>query len=82
MCSKSVNKHTELLDKVLYRLVRAGVRMNKHKCLFSQSFVEYLGHRIDDYGIHPTVEKVRTIMEAPKPTCVKELKSYLGLVNY
>ena len=44
--------------------------------------MEYLGHRIDEYGIHPTVEKVRAIKEAPKPTCVKELRSYLGLANY
>ena len=44
--------------------------------------MEYLGHRIDEYGIHPTVEKVRAIKEAPKPTCMKELRSYLGLVNY
>ena len=82
LCSKSVNKHNELLDKVLARLVRAGVRVNKHKCLFSQPSVEYLEHRIDEYGIHPTVKKVRTIKEAPKPTCVKELRSYLGLINY
>ena len=82
LCSKSVNEHNELLDKVLSRLVRAGVRVNKQKCLFSQSSVEYLGHRIDEYGIHPPVEKVRAIKEAPKPICVKELRSYPGLVNY
>ena len=79
LCSKSVN---ELLDNVLSRLVRAGVCVNKQKCLFSESSVEYLGHRIDEYGIHPTVDKVQAIKEAPKPTCVKELRSYLGLVNY
>ena len=82
LCSKSVNEHIELLDKVLTRLVRAGVRVNKQKCLFSQSSGVYLGHHIDEYGIHPTVEKVRAIKEAPKPTSVKELRSYLGLVNY
>ena len=70
------------INEVLFRLVRAGVRVNKQKCLFSQSSVEYLGHRIDEYGIHPTVEKVRAINEAPKPTCVKVLRLYLGLVNY
>ena len=82
LCSKGVNEHIELLDKVLTRLVRAGVCVNKQKCLFSQSSVEYLGHRIDEYGIHPSVEKVRAIKETPKPTCMKELRSYLGLVNY
>ena len=73
VCPKSVNEHIELLDKVLSRLVRAGVRVNKQKCLFSQSSVEYLGHRIDEYGIHPTLEKVRAIKEAPKPWTIKLL---------
>ena len=36
------SEHMELFDKVLTRLVRAGVRVNKQKCLFSQSSVEYL----------------------------------------
>ena len=79
MCSKSVNEDNELIDNVLSRLVQAGVRVNKQKCLFS---VEYLGHRIDEYGIHPIVDKIRANKEAPKPTCVKELSSYLGLANY
>ena len=79
LCSKSVN---EMLDNVLSRLVRAGVRVNKQKCLFRSSSVKYLGHRIDEYGINLTVETVRAIKEAPKPTCVKQLRSYLGLVNY
>ena len=39
LCSKSVNEHNELLVKVLSRLVRAGVRVNEQKCLFSQSAV-------------------------------------------
>ena len=82
LCSKSVNEHNELLDKVLSRLVRPSVRVNKQKCLFSQTFLEFWGHRIDEYGIYPTVEKVRAIKEAPKPTCVKELRLYLRLVNY
>ena len=50
--------------------------------LFSQYSVDYLGHCIDEHGIHPTVDKDRTIKGAPKPTCVNELRSYFGLVNY
>jgi len=29
--------------------------------------IEYLAHVIDEYGLHPTKEKVKTIKEAPQP---------------
>ena len=31
LCSKSVKEHLELIDKLLFCLVRAGVRVNKQK---------------------------------------------------
>lgn len=44
--------------------------------------VEYLGHKIDQEGLHPTEEKLRAVKEAPEPQNKPELKSYLGLINY
>ena len=44
--------------------------------------VDYLGHRIDREGLHPTDAKVRVINEAQSPKNITELKSYLGLQNY
>jgi len=44
--------------------------------------VEYLGHQISQSGFHPTKEKVRTIVEAPAPQNVSQLKSFLGMLNY
>ena len=44
--------------------------------------VVYLGHKIDRDGLHPTDEKVRAIQDAPHPTNVKELRAWLGLLNY
>ena len=41
-----------------------------------------LGHKIDHDGLHPTDEKVREIQDAPHPTNVKELRAWLGLLNY
>jgi len=44
--------------------------------------VEYLGHRIDDQGLHPTQPKVKAVKDAPVPTDVTKLKSFLKLINY
>ena len=44
--------------------------------------VAYLGHGINKQGIYPTEEKTKAITEAPAPTNISELRSYLGLLNY
>lgn len=41
-----------------------------------------MGHVIDAKGLHPSESKVRAIRDAPTPTNVTELKSFLGLLNY
>ncbi|RXN15243.1 Retrovirus-related Pol poly from transposon opus [Labeo rohita] len=50
-------EHIRKLDEVLTRLERYGLRVKLSKCQFMQSSVEYLGHRIDKEGLHPTDEK-------------------------
>ena len=53
------------------------------KCCFFAKQVEYLGHLIDEHGLHPTPTKVKAILEAPAtPHNVFELRSFLGLLNY
>ena len=49
---------------------------------YMKTGVVYMGHKVDAEGIHPTNEKVEAIGNAPSPTCVNELMSYLGLLSY
>ena len=42
--------------------------------------VEYLGHKSDKHGLHPTVAKVEAIKQAPVPKDITQ--AFLGLVNY
>ena len=56
--------------------------MNLAKCSFAQKSVECEGHRLDAAGVHPTSEKLKATIEAQKPCDVKQLRSYLGLINY
>ena len=66
-------EHLQTLDKVLDRLKNNGLGLNQSKCVFMAPSVIYLGHRIDQFGLHPTDEKVRAIRDAPRPTNVSEL---------
>ena len=79
---KSEWEHLKLLDEVLTRLEQTGVKLKKSKCVFLQPYVEYLGYGLDDKGVHPLADKIEAIRNAPRPTDVRQLKSYLGLLNY
>jgi len=50
------------------------------KCEFMVPSVEFWGYHVDTEGRLPTDEKIAA-NEAPNPKNVKELRSYLGLLN-
>ena len=58
LSEKSVPEHLQLLGEILKLLDQHGVKLKKSKCVFLQSKVEYLGHRIDEQEINPLPEKV------------------------
>ena len=79
---KTEQEHIATLRKVLQCLETAGLRLNKGKCEFFSTSVTYLGHRIDKDGLHPTMDKVEAVRNAPRPTDLKTLRAWLGIVNY
>ena len=76
------HQHLQNLDAVLGRLEEFGLRVQREKCEFFKESLEYLGHVIDARGLHTSPEKVRAISEAPAPTNVSELRSFIGLITY
>ena len=79
---KCQGQHLQRLEEVLQRLSAAGLRLKRVKCQFMVPSVQYLGVTIDAEGTHPNKDKIRAIQEALAPTSVKELKAFLGLLNY
>ena len=47
-----------------------------------QKSVEYLEHKLDASGLHPTTAKIKAVVDAPTQKNLSELKSYLWLLNY
>ena len=78
----SEEAHLRALEEVLRRLERARLKVKQSKCTFMRPSVTYLGHRIDAKGLHPLDDRVRAIEDAPTPTSVSGLKSYLGVLSY
>ena len=60
----------------------AGLRLKRKKCTFLSDEVVYLGHRIDQHGLHPVLDKVEAILKATSPENVQEHQTLLGLLIY
>ena len=75
-------EHMVNLAEVLRRMASAGMRLKRDKCFFMMSQVHYLGHTVSAKGIQPTQDKVRAVKDAPAPTNLHQLKSFIGLINF
>ncbi|XP_060759945.1 uncharacterized protein K02A2.6-like [Neoarius graeffei] len=78
---KTEQDHVQKLQKVLQRLQESGLRVKKSKCKFGKKQIEYLGHVLNNHGIYPSPDKLKAIKNTPVPSCVKELRVFLGLMN-
>ena len=78
---KTKAEHDERLDKCLQRLAKAGVTLNKDKCKFHQTEIEFLGHIVGKSGIKADPKKIAAILELEEPRDIKSLRSFLGMVN-
>ncbi|UYV64657.1 K02A2.6-like, partial [Cordylochernes scorpioides] len=75
-------EHDKRLETVLTRISKSGLTLNKDKCKFAVTTIKFLGHQIGPNGIQVDPKRKRAILEFPKPRSVKELKQFLGMVNF
>jgi len=80
--SGTFSDHMSKLSEVLKRLEKVGFRANVRKCTFAADRVEYLGYDISRQGIHPQPKKVEAILKMQPPTTKRQLRRFLGMVNY
>ena len=57
-------------------------QQNVDKCVFATSDMQVLGHWICSGKIMPTDEKIKAIVEWKRPKTKRQLKSFLGTVNF
>ena len=78
----SKEQHKKELIEVLTRLENAGHRLSGNKSEFLKSEIEWIGHKIDQNGIRPLQDKLMAIKNLKQPNNEKELKSFLGAIQY
>ncbi len=78
----SLEDHLKKLKEVLRHLHNAGLKVNAEKSTFCALEIEYLGYILPRDGIKPQSNKVQAILAIQPPKNVKELRQFLGMVQY
>ena len=65
--SNSLEQHIEHIEDACKKLKEHMFYANPKKSVFFTAKLNILGHMIDDRGIHPAAEKIRSIMDLTRP---------------
>lgn len=70
------------LRTLFERLTAYGILVNPAKCHFGAPSVRFLGYTVSKAGTRPLPEKVEAIRAYPRPTTAKQLRQFLGMINF
>ncbi|TRY78582.1 hypothetical protein TCAL_11229 [Tigriopus californicus] len=74
--------HVQNVGELLHRCREHGISMNKNKFDFGQPEVNFVGFQVGVDGIRADPAKIKGLREFPKPLCLKDMRSFMGMVNY
>ena len=82
IASKDTTSYKQHLNEVLRRLANYGFQINLDKCVFGSTHIDFLGHYTDANGIAPLPEKIKAIQEFSVPTIIRQLRWFIGMINF
>jgi len=80
--SESEEEHILNLRKLFERLRKFKLKLNPAKCTFGVRSGKLLGFVVSQKGIEVDPDKMRAIIEMPAPSTEKEVRGFLGRLNY
>ena len=79
---KTFQHHLQRLELVLQQLRKNNLHVHVEETFLASQKVDYLGYTLTPTGIEPQVKKILPILRFTQPTNKKQLKSFLGFINY
>ena len=79
---ESIDDHLKKLDMILSHLEKAGFQANLQKSFFMQKEVEYLSYKLISKRLKPKPKKLEVIDRIGIPTNPKQLKIFIGMINF
>ena len=80
--SSTLEEHVNHLSIIFNKLREHNLRLKLKKCSFLKMETHYLGFIINEFGIKPDELKIDAIRSLPVPTCVREVRSFIGMCSY
>ncbi|RWS01494.1 uncharacterized protein B4U79_02987 [Dinothrombium tinctorium] len=80
--SATFEKQIQDLKDVFRICDEHDIRLAPNKCTFGAQEIEFLGHCVSGEGIKPIQGKVKKVQSFKTPRTVRQIQSFLGLVNY
>lgn len=80
--SPTLESHLDHIQQVLQILQDHHLYLKASKCSFAQNQLEYLDHIISAAGVSTDQSKIAAMVNWLIPTCVTELRAFLGLTGY
>ncbi|EOY21330.1 RNA-directed DNA polymerase (Reverse transcriptase), Ribonuclease H, putative [Theobroma cacao] len=74
--------HATNLERLFKRLRKFQLRLNPTKCTFGVTSEKLLGFVVSERGIEVDPDKVQAIRDLPPPKTQKEVRGFLGRLNY
>ena len=80
--SQTEEENLDHLHKLFERMKKYKLRLNPNKCTFRVRSGKLLGFVVSGKGIKVDPAKVKAIQEMPVPHSEKEVRGFLGRLNY
>ncbi|RVW80133.1 Transposon Ty3-I Gag-Pol polyprotein [Vitis vinifera] len=80
--SRDKTDHLAALQRFFERIRQFRLRLNPKKCTFGVASGKLLGHIVSERGIEIDPEKIRAILDMPAPRTEKEIRGFLGRLQY
>jgi hypothetical protein len=82
VCRKTFDEMAERLEQVFKRLEQYNIKLKLKKCEFARDRLPFLGFLLTPNGIRPDPSNIDKIKDAPAPSNVREVRSFLGAANF
>ncbi|GFW74563.1 hypothetical protein TNCV_2414621 [Trichonephila clavipes] len=80
--SLNLDKHIIHLKEIFRRLSENGLVLKVSKCIFAKPEVDFLEHHVSENGIRPITERIQALLDFNRPSTVKQLQIFLGMLNF
>lgn len=82
IASVDEESHLNLLARIFNKMAEYHIQINWDKCELLVQTVDFLGYQICIDGLRPVQTKVEAIENMTRPKTLRELQSYLGMLNF